>query len=840
MRLGLVVLVACSSPAAPPAATPAHAPPPPLPVVTRPLPVDPVCGVQPAAAPDADAGETYPDVERLATSKDACAVADNNLAREEAAILGATTHATAAPAVAWDHRAKPKLLDLIARRFELRSDELALVQKQGVAVPARLEMPSYTNAYHEIFQSQLPVYITADSIFHAIFASHDAVVAALENEQLEPLLSQALDDMHCALAAAAASYRPETARDLDFYLLVGRQLLSATPEQIHSAFGDPSVEREARDIVAKISAASELATVTVFSRARRIDFTAYQPRGHYAEQEYMQRYFRAAMWASRLEFNLVSRSSASSAPGPEPDPHETPREALDALALADLATRSNAAPPIATLDRAWAVLAGKREDVSIAQLAELRARVGDLRDAHAFDKLKAAIGDRFQRTTRIHPMPEGSKILPAIATLLGPRIVPDAQAIMPLAHSAVPGRNWVGIADVAYTLGDDAARAYLAKDLADYPKLADQLEVARTLVANAPAGDDLYSAWLGAIRAAAKPAPGTHPAFAATPIGDALRVNTIAAAYGQLKHDYVLVAGQPYAEFGCEIPDGYVEPVPAVYAALSDYAERGAKLVALLDAKKGAGVKAHFDRVAHIMRVLKAIADDELAGRALTADEKHWLGMVAELNINLGVDTTGHPPMYTGWYFDLFFERQDDGMRSADFVADYFTGQKGVAYAGATNPRMGVFVVDSNGPPRAFVGPVARGYEARGPLAQRYTDQAPPPTKLEPWAAPYTIAAAPPPPSVQIHTEYGEDANKVTLTSKTALGPITIKLLDHHRVPFATKRLTIKPGDTALPFAKQKRIGALYVEIGDFRDFVIANAYGELVAQWGEPPPKQE
>jgi hypothetical protein len=104
----------------------------------------------------------------------------------------------------------------------------------------------------------------------------------------------------------------------------------------------------------------------------------------------------------------------------------------------------------------------------------------------------------------------------------------------------------------------------------------------------------------------------------------------------------------------------------------------------------------------------------------------------------------------------------------------------------------------------------------------------------------YTIAAPAPPPSVQIHAQYDGDGNKLVLTSKTALGTITIKLLDHHRVPFATKRIAVKAGDTALPFAKGKRIGALYVEIGDFRDFVIADAYGELAAQWGEPPPKQE
>jgi hypothetical protein len=258
----------------------------------------------------------------------------------------------------WDHKSQPQFLDAIRRRFELQPAELAVLDRVGFAAPARLEVPSYANGYHEIFQSQLPVYITADSIFHAIFASHDAVVETLERARLSPMLARALDEMHCALPAAA-DYPADVVRDLDLYLLVGRRLIADADENPRSAFADPAVEREADELVAKAMATSELATVTLFGRPRIIDFTQYGPRGHYASDEAMQQYFRAAMWASRLEFNLVSRSSRSSAPGPEPDPSETPRKAIDALALADLATRSGAAKSVADLDAAWAMLAGR-------------------------------------------------------------------------------------------------------------------------------------------------------------------------------------------------------------------------------------------------------------------------------------------------------------------------------------------------------------------------------------------------------------------------------------------------------------------------------------------------
>jgi hypothetical protein len=776
---------------------------------------------------------------RRAAAKDPCTVADDNMARDEAEILAAKpATAAAAPRKAWDRRSRPQFLAAIKRRFALQPDEIAVIRRNGFAVPARLEFPSYAYGYHEIFQSQLPVYITADSIFNAIFASHQSVVARLETHRLAPMLSQALDDMHCALVAAAPAYPAEVVRDLDLYLLVARRLLAdeAAP---HSAFADADVERAADDLVAKALAADDLATVTLFGRERLVDFTQYTPRGHYTDKEPLQRYFRAAMWASRLELNLVSRSSRSSAPGADPDPRETPREALAALALADLATRSGAAGPIADLDAAWAALAGRREDVSVAQLAELAAQVGPLTDPAAFDKLKAAIGDRFARTTRIHPMPEGSGELPAIATLIGPRIVADAGALALLAHGAVPNRDQVGIADVAYTFGLDRAKTWLARDLAAFPSLGRQLEAARAQVARAPFGDDLYGAWLTAIRALADPAEGTRPSFLDGPAGADLRLNSIAAAYGQIKHNYVLVAGQTYSEFGCEIPDGYVEPAPAAYEALIEYAARGARMAALVDPEGTTKVRAHFERAGKVLRVLRTIVDDELAGRPLSVAERRWLGMVAELNVDRSVETTGLPPMYTGWYFDLFFDRQDDGMRVADYIADYFTSQKGVAYVGATAPRLGIFVVDVGGPPRAFVGPVARAYEIFGPLGARYTDESARTLndRVEPWAASYTIAAPPQPSSLQLR--YDAEARQLVLTSDRDLGAATLKVLDHHRVPVATLRATVKQGETRIAI-KDKRMAGIAVEIGAFRDFVVADSYGELHGQWGAPPPEQQ
>ena len=327
-------------------------------LTAAPPPADATC----PAAPFADDEEKtdYGESSRAKPKdpKNVCQVANSNVAREEEAILRAPAPQKPLALSPWDHQTPPARLDLIKKRFEVTKPELDALDKNGVAVLSRLEQPSYTWAFHELYQSQLPVYVSMDALFHAVFASHDGLVGVIELKRIAPRLQSVLGKMHCALPAAAAEYPPEVARDLDLYLVVASRLLGMTaPSQLK----DAQVEAQAASLIGKAEAAAAMETVELFGRKRAIDFTQFTPRGHYAlEYPDLKPYFRSAMWLSRLEFNLVSRSSRSSEPGDFPDPSETPREAIAALALADLAQKSGAAEDIALIDRAWNVLAGRR------------------------------------------------------------------------------------------------------------------------------------------------------------------------------------------------------------------------------------------------------------------------------------------------------------------------------------------------------------------------------------------------------------------------------------------------------------------------------------------------
>ncbi|MFO0647225.1 MAG: DUF3160 domain-containing protein [Polyangiales bacterium] len=772
------------------------------------------------------------------TASDVCTAAESNLTRDLDAVLSQRPESLPASANApWDHRTPPADMDLVNRRLRLRADERAVLQREGFVVPARLTFDTYAWALHEVYQSQLPLYVSADAVLHAIYVTNDKLIAEVESQRLAPALTQAVDAMHLALVDRAAELPPDSVRDLDLYLTVARSLLRGA--RVRSGYGN---DESVADVVRQIEAASGIAEVALFGRQHLVDFSQYQPRGHYTEAG-MARFFRGAMWLSRMEFNVVTRSCRSS--DREGSNAETPREALDALALADLAETARVTDSLARIDRVWEVLAGRREDLSLRDLNGLRTRanIASLRAPDAFEKLRAAIGNDFRRTARIHPMAEGCGELPVIATLLGPRVTADTFALRPLTHTEVPDRHRVGVAEVAYVLGHDRARAHLTQDLAAFPTLGAQLDVARGIVANAPPDRSLYGAWLNAIRGLAARPEGARPSYESTDAFADLRVNSAVAAYGQLRHNYVLMAGQAYDEGGCNIPDAYVEPVPAVWDGLIAYTDRALDALDALGEGQSAGAVAWLQRTKRVLRGLRAITAFELANRPLTPEASRWLSMVVEMRPG----SSDGPPTYSGWYFDLFRHRQDEGLTDARLIADFYTSwwTNEVSYAGAARPRLGLFVVDTGGPPRMMVGPVAAGYGYHFSTEHRLDDEAShelTDAQLErPWAARYEVSAAPTPPLSVSYVPGDPDAHTgdaLTLRSTRMLGAVTVETLDHHRQRLRSVTVRVGRSPTRVPLTGEH--GALRVRVGVW-DAVISPAWSGGDYTFGAmPQPSRE
>lgn len=734
---------------------------------------------------------------------DRCFVADDNIAKAERESRSAKPSATGKGVTS-----ATTYLDRVDAHLHLDARERKALDESGFVVMERARYLSYAVAFHDVFQQQLPVYVSADAILNAVFQSTQTLLESAERNRLAPRLVKMIPRMRSTLVQQRAFYGAETVADLDLYLGVAAGLLDP--------YGNRKVQvpEAATALVEHAKEADGLQVVDLFGRARMIDFSQLKPRGHYATAQSIdlstppkedgtggdfmsisfEDYFRTMMWLSRLEFNLVSRSSRSSQPGAEADPSETPREARDALALADLVRRSGSLGDLAELESVYSTFAGRREDVSVPDLLGFGIAPNDPK---APEKLRAKIGNGFQRTARIHYMPHNTPVLPAIATLFGPRIAPDTAPLTGLVHDAVGNRTELGAPDVAYLLGHDRARKYLTADLAEFPTLGPALDKGRVALAESvKTKTDVYGTWLRAVSALAEPPAGVVPSFMKTEAFADARMASSLAGYAQIRHTFVLLAGQGYDAYGCEIPDGWVEPALGMYDALLAWAN-AARAANPTD-------KEYFARLTSVLGMLRGIAKTELDGKALSEPQRRWLGMIAEYTPvgGYGAGDSGEPPKYTGWYFDLFPDREKGAERRVDIVADYFTltNANQVRYLGIDRAALGVFVVDTGGAKRAMVGPVAIPYETVTPIASRLDDKAA--RQLEhpraPWLG-YVVPEAEEPTLAADFFACDGDA-RVVVRAPAAVGNVTVELLDHHG-DVITSPITLPVGNDPAVFA---------------------------------------
>lgn len=702
----------------------------------------------------------------------------------------------------WDRSKAPKYAAKVDAHLHFTEGERAMLAKNGFVVLERKQTHSYVAAYHDVFQEQLPLYVTTDSILHAVFRSEDALLEGIERTELKKRAVELVRGLRAALRTVPTS---EAAEDVDLYVAVAERLLGQ---------GEPKSRFEKNDdradaITSKMDKYGEsvgIATVEMYGRERDIDFSKFTPTGHYAGFRPddttdgkttppigFGAYFRVLTWLSRHEWNLVTRGCQSSTPVAKPcSTAATPREARAAMLVAELVDRGNLRPHLDRFEQVYATFGGVRDDVPVASFRSFGLPPSQAPNAPG--ALAAAIGEKYVRYAVTHPMPvfqgdhEGK--LPAIATLIGARVAPDLDPVGAVMRAVYPANL---DADVfGALLGHDSSLHGAPKknghDLA--------LSLAPKLRAASAAGSSLYDGWMSAVLALSTPAEGVLPSFWKTQAHAALRFDSALVGYGQIRHNFVLMSGSAYDAYGCDIPDAYVEPHLAVYEALLKYSERGRAM-----AGKDTGSRDYFTHTSTVLRTLIAVVKHELEGRALTSEETRWLGMVTEYTPEGGYGGDSHgPPKRMGWYYDLFTDRTNLAEKGSDFIGEVATNANS-HYAfmlGAEAARLGVFVVDVGGEPRMMVGPVATGYEARDGLANaRWTDatawQKP---HVADWAKAYT-APAPVEPDIDGKVERCDDGTLRLFVRSTVPVEAELELTDHHGdVATPKTKLTIVPEGT--------------------------------------------
>ena len=624
--------------------------------------------------------------------------------------------------------------------------ERAQLAKFGFVISDRRHFPSFAEGWLAIYRADLPLYVSADAILHALHRSYDAILKDVETTVLIDRLDALLVGMRARLAAPeAASLSLQERGDADLFTGVALSLLRGTPPLAVAG----ASANEMTTWVDRAIAAQGHEELPLFGSLRDVDFSQFTPRGHYAAPDpaappslgRLARYFRAAMWLGRIDGRIV-------VPGPSGalvlrrrelelacslralmGPHEMAMwQALEATMNTFVGPRDAMGP--SDVDRFYG-------DLRIGGLGEL-ARVPDSKLLETIvrgDYGVQRIASDLLGGNPSHPQP-----IPRSFSFTGQRYIVDSHVLSDVVFDRVipaagkPPRMMPSTLDLAFAvLKNDEARALLSAEVERYGYGAD-LEKARARV---EAGGErfwdssLYNLWLGALRALSPGGTSSLPQVATTEAWNRRMLNTQLASWAELRHDTILYAKQSYtAGILCSFPDAYVDPYPAFYDRLAALADRGQAFVDALDLGAVSRVhdraRAYFVQLGRVARKLGRIAARQARRERPTAEDLEFINhAITEDPPSFG-GCGPAPRIIHGWYVDLFYD--GNVLPFAPTVADVHTqptDEAGndvgrVLHVGTGAPRLMVVRIDAA---RSFVGIVSDYSEVVTEHLRRLTDQ---------------------------------------------------------------------------------------------------------------------
>jgi len=634
-------------------------------------------------------------------------------------------------------------LDSLTVLFAVTPDERDLLLQHGFLVTERKTFDSYGASFHFLWRHDMPLFVTTDAILHALHRSYDNLLILVEYEYIVDELSAALSELHTAWPSLNTRYAavPEMAvpiNDLDVYLTVARSLLSGTT--VPSLGGNNGT---VSDILTRVTALQPDLYPLFNETPRFVDWSQFQPRGHYTESATLSQYFRAMMWLGRTEFRLTI-------PPGDPAPTSVDREIIDAFLLNELLAGNPAESRLAGIDDVIESLIGPSDNVTLPEMARLKTAAqvqssDQLLDPVIMQQVKTELATGNYSAQSIlsqiliqDPFHPEALNPPYAFLLMGQRYLLDSYVMGQVVFDRIafegqrPFRELPSPLDVLYALGNDDVLPLLRSELDTY-HYATNLEALRYLVDGYDPSfwkGSLYNVWLAAIRTLSQSgrAEGV-PAFMKTGAWQQEKMVTQLASWAELRHDNLLYGKQSYTGgYTCSYPSVYLEPIPEFYARLHEFAQTAGPILGSVPLSDyyHRKVVTYFDRMADVMGKLEAIARKELDGVPFTSEEQSLLSSV------LCLGSGGCTNIEDGWYRDLYFDTGDYPTLEQNLVvADVHTAPTDasgnmvghVLHVGTSKPKLGIFLATlPGGVPIAYAGAVASFHEYVTVGFKRLTD----------------------------------------------------------------------------------------------------------------------
>jgi hypothetical protein len=645
-----------------------------------------------------------------------------------------------------------KYFDSVNIRYSLTSEEQSLLNKNGFVVTERLKRNSFGNAFLEIYNYDLPVFVSTDAILHALHMSCDAILMQVESNVLIEKLDTLLSSLHAQLPAIAAKYSSSPAmkqmvNDIDVYLTVPQNLLGKVTAPTFSE--NTAVVNQ---LLSLIKAEQPVSFALFSSTPRTIDFSQFTPRGHYTQPP-LSNYFQAMMWLGRTEMYLIAPISVDQ---PQTDA-DIQRQTIDAVLVNETTEAAGKDSLLQEIDGIIQLFTGESDNITLPNICSL---VQETNLSSADQLLDTLTWRKFQDTLALKPYAfqrinsqiltsdpmSPDQIKPAASfLLLGQRFVIDSYITGNVVYDKIIYDNTKilrmlpSTLDVLFSLGNDAAAQILKPELDQY-KYSSNLSALRYLVDSYEPSfwqGTIYNGWLNSIRALNPPADRSAlPPFMQTAAWWQEKMNTQLSSWAQLRHDFLLYAKQSYSGgvLTCSFPESYVEPIPQFFDAIKLFAENAAAKFQepLL---QNSWVAGYFTTMANITDTLGSISSKELSNTPLSSAEKSFLKTM------LYTAEYGCTPTLDGWYTKLYYTGVT-GLELQDMtIADIHTAPTDangntvgwVLHAGTGPLNLAVVVADlPDGTTTAVVGPVLSYYEYLATNFTRLTDQE--------WASMYNVA----------------------------------------------------------------------------------------------------
>jgi hypothetical protein len=645
-------------------------------------------------------------------------------------------------------------LDEIAKAYPMSAAQRETLDELGFVALADTAAPTFGIGYHEIYDADLPVLITTDSVLHAMHRSLDRLLAQVEQAVVGDLDAM-LVALHEEVAADVPNELNAAREELDVLLTVARCLLA---DGYFDAKSGEAAQGRVLAILAD-AAAQGVAPLEMFGSTTSFDTSQLTPRGHYAEDASLAGYFRAMMWLSRAEAPIIEYANLDG-----PARTRFRRTAADAAYLfGSMLDRSGQRGRWERIDRVLERFIGDADNMTPRDTARLVAALGvqttDDWIARPDSELARALVEGDYGLQRIMSQviasdPNDPTLRPARSFfVMGQRFTLDSlvdslvtyDRVVDLCTGEKPTRMLPSALDVQFVLGNDEAAKLLEPELATYGYQGTLHEL-RFIADTHPTefwDASFYTGWLSALRAL-NPQPAEHASYPEPMRTSAWRTKTLqtqAASHAELRHDMILYGKQPYStELGCMYTDAYVEPAVGFYERMAHVGRLGAAVIDDLDADMHDAGE-YFARWTTTMEMLADISRHELAGEELTGEQISFLDQLIE------VEQVGCGQIeYDGWYPQLFLEQQ--AVRTpAPTIADVHTSPTDAAgnevgwvlHAATSSPMMLVLTVPGcdGAEPRAYVGPIASYHDVLRDGFTRMDDDA--------WASELETGAPPRP-----------------------------------------------------------------------------------------------